>query len=212
MRRALRRVYPDMVTVYEGELRLAQPDTGWIDELRRRTPFPRLLYGHFSFGTHEFLGVPPRYATFLRHPLDRIVSLYRHHATDPQAAFHRHISEGMTPGEFAACRDTEENNNHMCRVIGGIVPQPGVRLDDKAVVDIAVDHLRRHFVFVGFVERFEDSMRTLERVIGAPLQRDMRLNVAKQPAPTLGRSDRKAIERENSLDMELFERARRLAC
>jgi hypothetical protein len=199
-----------MVTVYAGELRLARPDTGWIDDVRRRTPFPRLLYGHFSFGVHGLLGVAPRYATFLRHPVDRVVSLYRHHAADPRAAFHQRISEGMTPGEFATCRDTEENNNHMCRVIGGIPPQAGVRLDDGAIVDTAVDHLRRYFVFVGFVERFEESMRALERVIGAPLQRDLRLNAARRPAPALGPSDRQAIERENALDMELFERARRL--
>jgi len=210
VRRALRQAFPDMVTVYGGELRLGAPDAQWIAELRSRTPSPALLYGHFSFGVHRFLDVPPRYAAFLRHPVDRIVSLYRHHAADTEATFHRRIRDGMTLAEFVASHDTEENNNHMCRVIGGILPQPGVRVEDPAVVDAAVVNLREHFVFVGLVESFAQSMDALARLVGAPLARDTRLNVATHPAPAIAPSDLRAIERENALDLALYERARSL--
>jgi hypothetical protein len=211
VRRTLRQVFPDMVTVYGGELRLGGPDVGFVADLRARTPPPALLYGHFSFGVHELLDVPPRYATFLRHPVDRVVSLYRHHAADPEATFHRRIREGMTLAEFVTCSDTEENNNHICRVVAGIVPQPGGRLEDPAVVKTAIDNLREHFLFVGFVEDFAPSMDRLAGVVGTPLARDIRLNVATHAAPAIEPSDVRAIERENALDLQLFARARRLA-
>src|SRR5262249_44432468 len=38
----------------------------------------RAVVGHFAFGLHTLIDRPTTYATLLRHPLERIVSLYCH--------------------------------------------------------------------------------------------------------------------------------------
>ena len=117
----------------------------------------------------------------------------------------------MTLAEFVRCRDSEETNNHLCRVIAGIPPESGVRIRDPAVVDAAMDNLRRHFVFIGLVERFEESMRKLGAVLGVPLRDDDHVNAARRPAPALDDATLNSIRYENGLDLELFDRAARLA-
>ena len=47
----------------------------------------RLVMGHLSYGVHRRLSHPCRYATIVREPVDRIVSLYYHYRNLPGVRF-----------------------------------------------------------------------------------------------------------------------------
>ena len=44
-----------------------------------------VFYGHLNFGVHRLLGVPGRYLSMLRHPVDRVASYLNHQRTHPHA-------------------------------------------------------------------------------------------------------------------------------
>jgi len=207
VRQALQSAGPDLLEVYGGELRLGRPDAGFLRRWSAREALPGVVIGHFSYGVHEFLGVPARYATFLREPVERVCSLYRHQLADAVAPWHASIAAGMTLGEFVDSGRTEQTNNHACRMFAGVVPQAGVRVADREVLQRALHNLRDHFVCVGFVEEFEASMAALEKVIGLPLPRS-RLNVSPRTVAH-SEGDLEIVRRDNALDIELYERVRR---
>jgi len=136
--------------VYKGELAIGNPNLDFAKSFRagRR---PEIVMGHFSFGGHRLLGIPPRYATILRNPIDRVVSLYRHQTALTMAGgpvspiIADAIRSGMTLNAFITSQITEMTNNHMCRVIAGIL---GIGAGDVSIKATTTERM-------GFVGRQE---------------------------------------------------------
>lgn len=209
VRQALQGVCPDLLEVYGGELRLGGPDPEFLRRWSAREQLPRVVIGHFSYGVHEFLDAPARYATFLRDPVERVCSLYRHQLADPDAPWHELVAAGMALGELVASGRTEQTNNHACRMLAGVVPQAGVRVSHTEILQRALGNLHDYFVCVGIVEEFERSMAALEETIGASLPR-LRVNVSPRTVAH-SEQDLEIVRHHNALDIELYERVRRRA-
>jgi hypothetical protein len=82
-----RRYGPILPHLSMEEKMIAQPilEKTWIQDLIQALPADRrdsirLLRGHLTYyGIHQFFNKEPRYFTFLRHPVDRVISHYNYH-------------------------------------------------------------------------------------------------------------------------------------
>ena len=174
----------------------------------------RAVVGHFPYGIHEHLppGSEYSYLTFLRHPVDRIVSLYRHltHFEEPDPALHREVSEnGLTLREFAATFPLAELGNDQVRRIAGA---SGPCTDETLA--LARRRLRDNFGFVGLTEHFDESLLLIKHRFEwtEPLQY-YRANVTVEWHPEPEPIDAETIDvivARNRYDLELHAFAREL--
>jgi hypothetical protein len=198
--------------VYKGELRLAGPDRATVARWARERDSLEVVFGHFSFGAHSFLDVPPRYAVILRQPVPRVVSLFGHlQGHDDSELAQRVRREAWSLRDFVESGVTEQTNNHMCRMLAGIPARAGERIDDAESLSRALDHVRNHFEFVGFVESLDASMADLARRLGWRSGAVRRVNASPAPPLELDEATRRAIEAANRLDLELYRTLRSAA-
>ena len=204
LRKLVERFHPDVVLAYDRQLALGNPNDEFIRKFRE-APRPTVVLGHFSFGVHEFLSVPPRYASIFRNPIQRVISLYWYQKSLPHSPFAPAFQSGMTLGEFVLGGSTEMTNNHMCRMVAGIVPQPGTIIRDRWVLDLAQENLEKYYQVAGLVEYYEDALKQLADILG--------WNEFQMPVEnvTSGKKDKldditgEILHEYNELDIELFE-------
>ena len=121
-----------------------------------------LIMGHFPYGTHEMIGCPCQYITFLREPLAFLKSyfFYMKNVQRSPCFQNRDIISAMEN------RIDPYFDNCFTRYFAG---KPVDRVDDE-IFDIAIANMERHFVFVGLVERMDESIKSLSRLLGVELE------------------------------------------
>jgi|SRR5581483_9393592 len=195
---------PDTLLVYGGELALGAPDIAFIQRFRER-PRPPLVMGHFSYGVHRLLGILPRYVSVLRHPIDRVVSLYRHQRRVPDSPFKEQMEAGMSLRDFVASGITETTNNHMCRIVAGIPPEAGMVINKDWLYDLAVHNLELHYEIVGTIDEVPRVAQQVAASLGIAAAAVPFDNVAGGEAPALDESTLRTIIDFNLLDLRLYE-------
>jgi hypothetical protein len=165
----------------------------------------RVFKGHMPFGLHQMLSGPAEYITFLRDPVQRVVSHYRMQyrkkvlpssfAIDPSRSdwnlgnhpiFARSLDNGQTRVlagasldlPFGAC--TEE---HLCQAKG---------------------NMDRHFKFVGLTEQFDLSIMLLRRICGWGWHFYVPDNKASNGSIQLSTAMLESIRHLNRFDYELY--------
>jgi len=166
------------------------------------------IVGHFNYGFHEHFSGKYSYITFLRSPVDRVVSLFHHIKNVPQHPLHEIVvSKGMDIHSFAVSDITREIDNDQVRRISG-----AERTDLKeADLTQAIDNMEQCFSFVGISEEYDRSLVALNRqfpdwdIRYVPKNVGTRESISSQQAyvETLGN-----IERRNYLDTQLYQYAR----
>jgi hypothetical protein len=198
------RFHPDTTLIYKGELALGSPNIGFMDRFRS-APRPPVVMGHFSYGVHRLLGVPPRYATILRHPVGRIVSLYRSQMADFDSPIAERLRAGMSLREYVASGITEMTNNHMCRMVAGIPPDAGMIIKATWLLDLAIHNLERHYQMIGVVERLDLALGALAEILewsdlAIPFH-----NASSGSPPELDHGTLQTVCEFNELDLRLYE-------
>lgn len=184
------------------------------DEIRRL----RLVMGHFRYGIHQRIDRPYRYATLVRHPVDRVVSLYYHYVNLPGVRFlSRNYRErwrlrlrrvSLEDWVFGEQRVTTDNL--MVRNVAGVVDVPFGGCT-QAVFEQAMENVERGFAGVLVTEEIPQSLALLEQVLDRPLSPVGRENVNPK-RPRLAEVDPAAAERIaelNQWDLRFYESARR---
>ncbi|MHB1561444.1 MAG: sulfotransferase family 2 domain-containing protein, partial [Isosphaeraceae bacterium] len=195
------------------------PDLAIPDEVRRvlgRDDL-RAVVGHFWFGVHRHIARPWHYITLLRHPIDRVLSLYYHvkthypnHSQPRRDQYRNRLVrpadiDGMSLEEFVEHPPFREVENDQVRRISGIEPALGGCTEH--MLEEAKQNLRRHFAMVGVTERFDETLVLLKRKYG--WTRDLlyyprNTNPARPATETIPMATREAILRRNELDHELY--------
>jgi hypothetical protein len=219
-------VAPDQLQeVYENQLNLAAPDLEFVTRLKARTHRLQVVFGHFSFGVHRLLDIEnARYLVMLRDPIQRAVSFFGHASRESQSPHHRAIKNGTTLKQLILSHRAPELNNHAVRMLvcqgrwapptynSASEPQPIDQLLNPSHLDQAIDHIQKHFCFVGTTERFAESLSLLPHALGAPPfnSREIpRLNVRPDIPSPLDSETIKVIQQYNALDIELHRRFNR---
>ena len=177
-----------------------------IDEIRA-------IAGHFYFGLHEFLPKPSTYITVLRHPVDRVISLYYHTLkcqtlkwpTNPP---HYHlVSEKISLDEFVSGISCREAENDQTRRLSGW--DHGSGRCSVEMLERAKANLRKHFPVVGLTERFDETLVLLKRTFGwkhiynFPRQ----VNRDRPNKESLSPDTLNLIAKYNELDIQLYKYA-----
>ena len=221
--------------VFPGRLYPVYEDIGYWNAAQTRASLrgDEVLFGHFCYGFHRLMHDPsPSYITFLRDPVERTISLYRHFRDRPGSEPHALIQAGnLSLREFVESGGCVETNNHMVKMIDANYGRVyrwwhhasnrwsqatgGPRfyqVHGRSHLRRALHKLERHFVLVGLNEHFGAGVAALLRRCHAPVEgiELPRENVADGAAPVvLDARTRHAIETANDLDLELYHRVQR---
>ena len=177
----------------------------------------RLVYGGARFGLHRYLTQPSTYFTFIRNPVERVISEYyhvlavRHHPEHDEV-----VSKKMSLGDYVRSGIWLAWNGQTRYIRGAIEV---LELDYGPVtlstedLDIAKANLREHFI-VGLTERFDEALILLKRTFGWRtkdiLYTSKNVGGNRPPMDEISKLDIKLIKAYNELDMQLYEFARQM--
>lgn len=174
--------------------------------IQQALPKAKVLYGHVCYGVHQTLGISGRYITFLRNPIERVISFYSHNARAPGMYWHEAIQNGMSLQEMVEQEISIETNNHITRILTEYAPSQ--MLDDDAVLAQAIVNLERHFCFVGLSERLEIGVQTLKTAFDWQIGDVPQLNLNPQPIK-IDAATVATLEKYNRLDLLLYNYVKR---
>lgn len=173
----------------------------------------KLLHGHLSFGLHTYLPGDSTYFTFLRDPVERVISHYYFLRSHPDLFW---IPEEIEQKALSFHEVLERDmimdiTNVQTRLLAGLPYLfPSDAYTDEHL-ETAKQNLQNHFL-VGLTERFDESLLLLSRAFGWQNIYYKRRNVTSQrphrqemPAKTVD-----LIKRKNELDVALYAFAQEL--
>ena len=164
----------------------------------------RFVRGHMYFGLHEYLKKPCHYITILRDPIDRVISHYYYVLRSPDHYLHNEIKlKKLSLEDYVSNNLSTELENGQTRLISGI------ESDKKAtfeMLEIAKRNISTWFISVGVVEKFDESLILMKRILGWKHIFYIKGNVnprhnARKAAPE---STIRLIQSRNELDMKLY--------
>lgn len=149
----------------------------------------RCLHGHFEADAFKVRFPNARLITWMRNPVDRIVSLYRHilHRPDLENSYIREIHQRQ-PGlvEFSQIPWVR---NHAFNYLKGFSPED--------------------FTFIGFLEDFASSLRSCARKLGWPdIPEPTWENKAGDCTPPPPADQLQFLRENNREEMQWYEQAR----
>jgi hypothetical protein len=159
-----------------------------------------VLAGHLPFGVHAYLPRDARYITFLRDPVDRVLSHYhwmmRLHWLDPGV-------DGRSLGELLA-EGVYLHDNLQTRMLSSD-PEPFGDVTPE-MLEQAKANLAEAFTAFGLVERLDESLALLQRRLGLPLLRDApRLKPTRRPrGAEIPDKMVRTARRYNKFDLQLY--------
>lgn len=167
----------------------------------------QLLRGHFAFGLHQFVSRPCTYFTVLRHPVKRVISQYyyiRNNPHNPQSQLLQSISL-----EEYILKEGKNLCNQQTNMISGLSTPKNC--SDIEMLKMAQNNLDRYFTVVGITERFDETLLMLRQKLGWKMPYYVKQNTAKNfsQVKSISQSTINLIEEYGSLDLQLYERAKR---
>ena len=119
-----------------------------------------LLKGHMEFGLHGNFASKVDYITFLRNPIERIISFYYYVKRKPNHSLFKtnDFTQDITLHEFVTKINREDANNGQIRFISGLDDT-----EDK-MLERAIYNIDNHFSHVGLLERFDESILLLQKM------------------------------------------------
>lgn len=140
----------------ERALIYTQEDT--INGFKDR-PELQVVMGHFRYGTHRFSKRPHVYHTYLRDPIEHVISHYRYTFDHPEKF--EFLPEGINNLlDFVKCK---YGNNLQTRFISGI---EDIWKDPKVALQTAKENLVKEFDVIGLTEEFDKSLLLLGKAMG----------------------------------------------
>ncbi len=217
IRRYLRAQHPEANVVYLE---------GYIPKLKEWQAQPEnarhsvdLLLGHQYFGNHEYLRPGATYLTFLREPVDRVLSFFHYVRRMPDHYLHNHgFNMESTVAQAIERTNCVEFDNLQVRMLN---PQPKHKVIPfgqvtEEMLEVACNNLRciHESGFVGVVEQMDAGLNELRRTFGWDPSKITRANVSEnRPGVEWhDKTDIAAIRDLNQLDHVLYALAEELFC
>ncbi len=172
----------------------------------KNNPLAKCFMGHMSFKVSNYVKNPCQYISIVRHPVDRIVSLYSHIKLGDHP--YSSIIKGMSLQEFVMGRITNETVNDMIRYICGRWNISDSYADDAPIdrndFDMAKENIEKNFKMVGISERYDEFLVILKMMFGWGNMCYKKLNVTENKF-SASEKDISVIQKVNNLDLELYE-------
>ena len=143
----------------------------------------QLISGHTPYGFHEYIPGSSTYFTFLRDPVERVVSFYHFVKNSEQ-----HYLNSAAVNEFSGIKPfvnsgiTKMVDNGQTRLISGVWLEPGFGDITAQIFDQAKKNLSHNFSIVGLTERFDATLLLLREIFNWQDIYYVRQNVSKVEA------------------------------
>jgi hypothetical protein len=174
----------------------------------------RLLNGHMGYGLHRTLPRPAVYITFLREPVERVLSHYSFERTLPDSPVYRYLQSGeMDLKEYVRYyTEAAEMDNLQTRMIAGNWHKRGFGPCTPEMLGQAKENLRERFAVVGLAEQFDASYLLLKRTFGWRGSHFRRRNETRKRVyrEQIGKDELEYIREHNRYDIELYAYAQQL--
>ena len=192
---------------------------GTLDDFKHLSPARRsqirLLRGHVGLGLHEFLSGPTSYFTFLREPIDRVISYYHYVRRTPQHYCYELVtSQRLGLKEFVESRTDPMLDKAQTRLLSGLATGQEVPFGECTadLLEAARRNLRERMAVIGLTDEFDQTLLLLKKAFGWNKLFYARQNVS---TDSTGRHDLEpatldAIVKVNQLDLELYRYAKEL--
>lgn len=205
--RALQRLYPDE-SIYTVRHNHPAEDIARFQHLSEdEVAKLSLLHGHAATSLIPTLRRPYWAFTFLRDPIERVRSLYYYVQASPSHPLHEKYKNASLE-EFVRGEKAGEAGNHQMRVLARAVPQISEFRDDsgrfwfdvgddpKELIEAYREAFDQTFSFIGFLERYDESVLLLSRLLGVDPIRYTRRNITqhKNRNHPLTESERSLLE------------------
>lgn len=175
----------------------------------------RFVSGHDLYGIHKCLPNSCRYITFLRDPVERIVSAY-YNVREPRCSFHP-LHKMFTECSLESCLDIKEGlvpwsqwDNYQVRELVGLS-----KADEYTMHEVDLERAKKNldsFMFVGLTEQIDKQLPGLFRQLNIPYVPTPRLNVTKEKPATIDNNIRSKIRSLNLLDYQLLDWVKEHKC
>jgi len=173
----------------------------------------RLVSGHTAYGFHEYVPGSSTYFTFLRDPVERVVSFYHYVKKSEQ-----HYLNSAAVNEFSGIKPfvnsgiTKMVDNGQTRLISGTWLEPGFGEITAQIFEQAKTNLSQRFSIVGLTEQFDATLLLFRQLFNWQNISYIRQNVTKsnQNNRQLSAEERETITAINRWDMALYRHAQSL--
>ncbi|HWO75370.1 MAG TPA: sulfotransferase family 2 domain-containing protein [Bacillus sp. (in: firmicutes)] len=162
----------------------------------------KCIYGHTLFGIHEALSLPATYMTFLRDPVERVISeyyfnFYKPHVLNKKSLVFKNLEEFVSHKDFC---------NLQSKYLFGRNSLP------KNAFDRIKQNIDQYFSVIGITELFDESVFLLKKQFGWNKIEYTRKNVtASRPKKEyLQKSLLEKIIENNQLDLAVYHYAKYL--
>lgn len=165
----------------------------------------KCITGHFSFGVHSFYSRKFKYFTMVRHPVDRLVSLYFQILSDKEHHFYKDILP-LSFEEFIL-----NNKFNVLTVNQQVKFFAGKGYISCHVDDSDLEQAKKNlefFTVVGLTERFNESLFLMKKLHGWNEVFFKKANtriISKNTKKSLKPEIKNIILEKNQLDLTLFE-------
>ena len=171
----------------------------------------KMLKGHMPFGLHKYLPGSSSYISFLRDPVDRVISLYYYIIKNQHNPLHEAVAVNKMPlEEFVSSGIAVGTNNGHCRFINGDIDDYEFNQCDESLYENAVRHIDEHFLWLGITERFDESALVLTDLLGwkkPPYYFRGNTSKVRKKTSQIDASTLQLIEQYNPLDRRLYDYA-----
>ena len=144
-----------------------------LDNYLKVKPNFKAIIGHFGFGLHDIIQQPSKYITFLRHPVSRTISQYKEHFINQPERLQNE------DGEILGLADSIKTNPELYEnyQTQHLVADVQKNEPDDLICERAQDNFNNHFIMVGLVEHFEESISLMSEKLSWPPTETPKLNV-----------------------------------
>ena len=170
----------------------------------------RLVRGHvFITDFDEILDGPVRFRvfTFLRDPVQRVISEFYFLKRWPKSHLYDYLNRNnVTLLEYVTSDDRMLRNRGRNNMVNSLSGTRGANLDEG--LELAWHHLKDRFEFFGILERFDESLLMLKRLmgLGSAIYERQNVRATSLDAP-LTSDEFEIICEHNRYDLLLYERA-----
>jgi len=155
-----------------------------------------LVKGHMDYGLHSHFNRTVEYITFLRNPIDRVISEYRYIKSKKHHSLHDYA---MKHSLLSYVKNYDISHNIQIKYISGI------RGNEESMLNTAIENLNTHFPVVGLLEYYDESLVMMRQYFKWQIPFYKRQNVTNSKGKNeVSLDEREIIAKYNKGDIKLY--------